>query len=190
MRTAATLMLLACLVSASSWADSSKTTGRSCLALAAARYGQDEKLLRAVAKVESNYVPTAVHYDADGTHDVGIMQINSSHFGELQRRWNLDEQALIEHPCANVFVGAWILSDFVARFGATWRAVGAYGAGTAAGKESARAAYAALVSHALAKIGRAKATPASTRAADPLAPRSEAMVATTAVPRTRLLVLE
>ena len=122
-----------------------------CFAHAAERYGVNESLLRAIAKVESNYDPQAVHYDTDGTHDVGIMQINSSHFERL-RQFNITEDNLFNSPCTNVAVGAEILAGFIKQFGLTWRAVGAYGAGSSPRKESARIAYAGLVSRALHKL--------------------------------------
>ena len=122
-----------------------------CFAPAAERYGVNESLLRAIAKVESNYDPQAVHYDTDGTHDVGIMQINSSHFERL-RQFNITEDTLFNRPCTNVAVGAQILAGFIKQFGLTWRAVGAYGAGSSPKKESARIAYAGLVSRALHKL--------------------------------------
>lgn len=122
-----------------------------CFALVADRSGIPERLLRAVAKIESNNVANAIHLDSDGTHDVGIMQVNSSHFPELEARYHITEQILLERPCVNIAVGARILSGFLNRYGATWRAVGSYGAGTASSKEGARRDYATLVARALTK---------------------------------------
>jgi soluble lytic murein transglycosylase-like protein len=42
--------------------------------------------LYAIAKVESGMNPHAVGWNHDGTRDVGLMQINSSHFSELERQ--------------------------------------------------------------------------------------------------------
>lgn len=127
-------------------------TSRSlCFGLVAERSGIPERLLRAVAKIESNNVAGAIHLDTDGTHDVGIMQINSSHFPELEYRYHITEQILLERPCVNIAVGARILSGFLQKYGATWRAVGSYGAGTSLTKETARRQYATLVARALTK---------------------------------------
>ena len=52
------------------------------------------------------------------------MQINSSWYPVLGKEtWNN-----LDDPCANVMVGAQILSDCLKRYGYTWRAVGCYNA--------------------------------------------------------------
>src|SRR5262249_26281786 len=100
-----------------------------CFHGAAQRYRVDEDLLLAVAKVESNFQPRAIHYNRDGTYDVGVMQINSRHFARLELL-SISVDTLLGRPCTNVQVGASILADFGRQYGPTWRAVGAYGAGT------------------------------------------------------------
>lgn len=146
----ATASVLAC-AQASPEAIQGDTSRSLCFGLVAERSGIPERLLRAVAKIESNNVAGAIHLDSDGTHDVGIMQINSSHFPELAARYHITEQILLERPCVNIAVGARILSGFLQKYGATWRAVGSYGAGTALSKETARRQYATLVARALTK---------------------------------------
>ena len=129
---------------------------KDCFSIAAARYQVGEGLLLAIAKIESNFEPRAVAYASDGTHSVGVMQINSSHFDRL-RDQGISEDTLLNRPCTNVAVGASILAEFIQRFGVTWRAVGAYGAGTSPKKEGARRDYAARVAGALERwrAGRA-----------------------------------
>ena len=122
-----------------------------CFGLVAARSGIPEGLLRAVAKIESNNRAGAIHFDSDGTHDVGVMQVNSSHFPDLEAEFHITEQILLERPCVNIAVGARILGAFIRRYGVTWRAVGSYGAGTSTKKEDARRQYAGLVARALSK---------------------------------------
>ena len=79
------------------------------------------------------------------------MQINSSHFPDLEARFHITEPILFERPCINIAVGARILGDFLQKYQGTWRGVGSYGAGMASNKEGARRGYANLVAHALAK---------------------------------------
>ncbi|HDT2117499.1 TPA: transglycosylase SLT domain-containing protein, partial [Enterobacter roggenkampii] len=79
-------------------------------------------------KVESGMNPHAVGWNHDGTRDVGLMQINSSHFSELARQ-GIDENQLINEPCTSIMVGASILSGMINVYGYNWEAVGAYNAG-------------------------------------------------------------
>lgn len=115
-----------------------------CFADAARRYGVDERLLMAIAKQESDFQPHAQHTNENGSVDVGLMQINSQHFKALSK-FNITEQALLD-PCVNLHVGAWILAKAIKEHGATWRAVGAYNAGSKPEREADRTNYAAKVS--------------------------------------------
>ncbi|MFY9997715.1 MAG: type III secretion system invasion protein IagB [Leclercia sp.] len=92
------------------------------------RYHVDPFLLFAIAKVESGMNPYAVGWNRDGSRDVGLMQINSSHFPELQRA-GIDESRLMREPCTSIMVGASILSGMIKVYGYNWEAVGAYNAG-------------------------------------------------------------
>jgi soluble lytic murein transglycosylase-like protein len=92
------------------------------------KYGIHPYLLYAIAKTESGLNPRALNHNANGTRDVGLMQINSSWLPALAKH-GITEQQLYE-PCVNLDVGAWILADNMRRLGATWTAVGAYNAST------------------------------------------------------------
>ncbi len=101
-----------------------------CFEQAAARYGVDAGLLRAVAATESDMNPRAVnatHAERTRTVDIGLMQINTRWLSQLAR-YGIQQEHLFD-PCTNVAVGAWILAGEFARRGATWDAVGAYNAG-------------------------------------------------------------
>lgn len=104
-----------------------------CFDEAAAQYanlGMTGQHLRAIARVESSFRPGAVNRsNKDGSEDVGLMMINSFHFGELAKR-GITRERLLEEPCTNVKVGAEILAGNIRRYGLTWRAVGAYNAKT------------------------------------------------------------
>ncbi|WP_368919175.1 type III secretion system invasion protein IagB [Citrobacter sp. RHB21-C01] len=106
----------------------SQSVFANCWDNAAHYYHVDPYLLYAIAKVESGMNPYAVGVNHDGTRDVGLMQINSSHFTELQR-YGIDEYRLIAEPCTSIMVGASILSDMIKVYGNNWEAVGAYNAG-------------------------------------------------------------
>ena len=121
-----------------------------CFAEAAKRYGVDEQLLIALAKVESNFNPAAIHVNTNKSVDTGLMQINSSLLPAL-RKYNITEKSLLD-PCTSVHVGAWVLSQSIRFFGSTWRAVGGYNAGLVPRNEAARAVYATKVQRALAQV--------------------------------------
>ncbi|MGB3433881.1 lytic transglycosylase domain-containing protein [Achromobacter sp.] len=112
----------------------------SCWHESGARHGVDPLLLYSIAKVESSLDPRVVNENRDGSQDIGLMQINSMHFPALAKR-GISRQQLLDEPCLSIEVGAGILADFIKRFGYTWRAVGAYNAGGAQGREAARKRY-------------------------------------------------
>jgi len=82
-------------------------------------------LLKAIATVESGCDPNAFNKNKDGSHDIGLMQINSVHLARLKKYDGIEERQLYE-PCTNLLVGSRILWEQVMRYGWTWQAVGAY----------------------------------------------------------------
>lgn len=99
-----------------------------CFRDAGERYAISPALLLAIAEVESGLDPAAVNVNANGTTDIGLMQINSWWFPEL-KRYGIAPRDLRD-PCVNIGVGAWILAGNFRQYGFGWRAVGAYNAGT------------------------------------------------------------
>ena len=93
-----------------------------CFEEAGEKFGVSPQLLWAIAKTESHFNPTVVSYNRNGSFDYGLMQVNSSWYGELGReRW-----MRLGDACYNVQIGAWILSQCVQRYGYSWAAVGCY----------------------------------------------------------------
>ncbi len=97
-----------------------------CFEEAAARYRMPSSLLKAISRVESSGRSGAINRNADGSQDVGHMQINSRWLPVLQP-YGIDARSLFE-PCTNTYVGAWILAQNIARLGYGWDAIGAYNA--------------------------------------------------------------
>ena len=95
-----------------------------CFDKAGAYQGVNPLILRAVAWRESKGDATAINRNANGSIDVGQLQINSIHFPELTRQ-GIPHRALTD-PCVNIFVAAWLLKQKMVRYGNTWRAIGAY----------------------------------------------------------------
>jgi hypothetical protein len=97
-----------------------------CFEEAGAEYGINPQILRAIAKVESNYNPAAVNMNTNGTYDFGLMQINSSWAATLgKKRWNK-----LGDACYNTKTGAWILAQCMNKYGYTWKAIGCYNSQT------------------------------------------------------------
>jgi len=85
-------------------------------------------ILRAIAKVESNFNERAVGHNNNGTRDIGLMQINSIHLPVL-RKFGISEAHLYD-GCTSVYIGAWIYKQNIEIYGDTWDAVGAYNSRT------------------------------------------------------------
>lgn len=123
-----------------------------CWQEAGARYGVDPLLLYAIARQESRFDNHATNRNPDGSEDVCMMQINSSHFGKLAS-YGITRERLVNDPCLCIEVGAWVLSSAYVHYGVDWRqgvdwdGVGAYNAGTKAssGQQRRREAYARSV---------------------------------------------
>lgn len=62
------------------------------------------------------------------SEDVGLMQINSSWYPVLEKM-GITRHDLLNNPCQNIYVGAWILAKNIASNGVNWESVGAYNAG-------------------------------------------------------------
>lgn len=144
-----------------------------CFEASGKRWGVDPTLLQAIARVESDFNAQATHVNNDGSTDFGVMQVNSSHLPRLNIV-GITSADLLRDACLNIDVGASILADTVRQFGATWRAVGAYGAGNSGSpaKEHARGQYAGKVYRVLMTRDEVRETTRPARAAQIAAPRS------------------
>lgn len=97
-----------------------------CLDDAAAYHHVDPRLLRAIAMQESGMRDHIIATNANGSRDIGRMQINSAWLPTLAR-FGIHKHDLLD-GCVNTYVGAWILSQNIARLGLDWDAIGAYNA--------------------------------------------------------------
>jgi soluble lytic murein transglycosylase-like protein len=99
-----------------------------CFTQAGTRFGIAPEILCAIAHTESGFDAQAWHRNTDGSVDIGIMQVNS-HWLKQLRSYGITPKDLWD-TCMNIHVGAWVLAHNIHRYGPTWRAVGAYNAGT------------------------------------------------------------
>ncbi|KWN14711.1 BapC protein [Burkholderia territorii] len=111
---------------------------------AAAQYQQVNPLiLRAIAWQESHGHADALNYNANGSIDYGLMQINSVHLPTLAS-YGIAKDALME-PCKNVYIAAWVLRQKMNKYGNTWAAVGAYHSETPALRDRYASAIATIL---------------------------------------------
>jgi len=99
-----------------------------CFDEAAQYHGVNPLILRAIALVESGGNAFAVNRNANGSVDIGEMQINSIHQPELAR-YGISKPDLMD-ACKNIYIAAWILRRTMDKYGNTWDAIGAYNSAT------------------------------------------------------------
>jgi soluble lytic murein transglycosylase-like protein len=95
-----------------------------CFMKAAVYQGVNPSILRAIAWYESKGDASVINRNANGSIDVGQLQINSIHFGDLAKQ-GVPHAALTD-ACVNIFVASWLLKQKMVKYGNTWRAIGAY----------------------------------------------------------------
>ena len=158
---------------------------QACWEQAGNQYRIAPQLLYAIAQAESSLNPRAVGRNSGGSHDIGLMQVNSGHLPVLAK-FGIHERDLFD-PCTNIRVGAWILAQSFARHGASWEGVGAYNAGCSklrgAACREARSRYAWRVYNKL--TGHANATGRGRhagRAGAPVAPHHPIIISARVTP--------
>ncbi len=114
-----------------------------CFDDAGAYHHVNPLILRAIAWQESRNRPNAVHVNANGSRDYGVMQINSIHLPELAR-YRITSTTLME-PCKNIYIAAWHLRSKIDKHGNTWSAMGAYHSETPAERDRYARSIAAIL---------------------------------------------
>jgi soluble lytic murein transglycosylase-like protein len=129
-----------------------------CFDEAGEQYGINPMILRAIAKVESNFDPAALNRNTNGTYDFGLMQINSSWARTLGlERWNA-----LGDACYNTMTGAWILANCMNKYGYSWKAIGCYNSQTPGKRDK----YALAVFKQLQRIERQEAAAVKEKTGD------------------------
>jgi lysozyme-related protein Hpa2 len=128
-----TLKLALALALVVSWKPAKAQAEVDCFASAGAYQHVSPTVLRAIAWQESHGNAGAIHRNTNGSVDYGMMQINSVHLSALSH-YGVSAGDLMD-PCASVFVAAWYLHRMVAKYGYTWKAVGAYHSETPAERD-------------------------------------------------------
>lgn len=85
-------------------------------------------LLFAVAFTESSFKANSLNKNKNGSHDYGLMQINSI-WAKDAKRHGFNWEKIKKDPCTNVMFGSYILKQNKKRLGSWSKAIGAYNAG-------------------------------------------------------------
>lgn len=102
----------------------------SCMVAAEAAYHLPVHALPAIQKVEGGWVG-AVRPNSNGSHDLGLMQVNTLWVAPLAYASGLPASEvatrLILDPCFNITAAAYVLHHYVLEeHGDLWRAIGDY----------------------------------------------------------------
>jgi len=119
----------------------SMAVARQCAIAASHYYGVPSLLTLSIMRTEDGR-PGTISPDANGTVDMGVMQVNTIWLPKLEAM-GISRHALIYNACQNVDVGTWILARYIHQFTgkqginyawehprAFWRAVGDYNSDT------------------------------------------------------------
>jgi hypothetical protein len=95
-----------------------------CVLQAAKKTDMPVGILRGIMATEGGWVGLKKR-NSNGTYDYGPMQINSIWLPVLSRH-GISGYMLRYNGCVNVYVGAWILADYVAEAGSMGVGIGYY----------------------------------------------------------------
>lgn len=122
-----------------------------CYDYAGSQFGISPKLLSAISQVESNQKSGRISkVNSNGTYDMGIMQVNSSHLKKLQIL-GINRTDVVDNDCINILIGAYLLKKNHLYYNNSLQAIGAYNAGYLNDKNELRLKYAKKVRNMLVK---------------------------------------
>jgi soluble lytic murein transglycosylase-like protein len=125
-----------------------------CFDEAGREFDVNPLLIKAVCFTESSFDAKAINSDnSNGSTDYGLCQINSWWFDRIEQ-YGITPETLLNDPCENTRVSAWILAQNFETSGEGWLAVGAYNAGyeKTPEKDTARKIYIAKVKENLRRM--------------------------------------
>jgi len=116
-----------------------------CFDQAGGYYDINPTLLKSIAINESSLKASSINKNKNKSGEIisadyGLMQINSNWFKRLQE-FEVTKEKLLNDPCFNVYIGAWILAQNFYTHGFNWNSVGAYNAGFKKSKQKNRDIY-------------------------------------------------
>lgn len=118
-----------------------------CFNEAGEKYKIDPALLKSIAMQESGLNAKAINKNKRNgkvvSIDYGVMQINSTHIPGLIKLGVIkSHEDLLNNPCLNVQVGAWVLAKHLRKCGVNWECLGSYNGGFSEKNKQIRLNYA------------------------------------------------
>jgi hypothetical protein len=122
-----------------------------CVRQASNYYRVNTEIYRAIILTEGTQIGQQIK-NTNGSIDLSVAGINSINLPEL-RQYNIDKKVLLENPCVNLMVGAWLLARHLSAVDTSdpkqlWRAIGSYNSQT----EKYNLRYQKLVWHNLQRL--------------------------------------
>src|SRR6185369_3041153 len=100
-----------------------------CLMIAAQTYMVPPGVLLGILQVEGGRIGQEVG-NANGSYDLGPMQVNTIWLSTLSKRWNVDRETarqwVRDDGCVNMGVSAWILRQRINLTGSLWEGIAGY----------------------------------------------------------------
>lgn len=96
-----------------------------CIERISARSGVPELVIFAMIKTEGGWEGLS-RKNKNGTHDYGIMQINSIWLPAIRKRFGLTPSQVKNDGCSNIAAGVWILRRLWNADGTLYQAIGHY----------------------------------------------------------------
>lgn len=84
------------------------TTLNQCVSKASTAYGIHPIIIKSLIAVEGGQIGTKSR-NTNGSFDMGVMQINTIHTPDIQKKLGFTNAELISDPCKNIMAGTWIL---------------------------------------------------------------------------------
>ena len=99
-----------------------------CFVEAGQKFNIAPILLTSIAIHESGMNSDLIHYNSNGSRDLGLMGLNTIHLKKngYLTKLNITEDQLLSNSCLNIMAGAYPLAKKIEKYGNVWRAVGAY----------------------------------------------------------------
>jgi len=135
-----------------------------CLFMASNTYQVPAAVMIGIMQVEGGHIGQEAGPNADGSYDLGPMQVNTQWLLKLSQIWHVDKHTarvwVRDNGCVNVHVAAWILRQKIADSGSLYGGIAWYHSATpAVGYPYANKVVAALERKGLIKHAEAKHPP-------------------------------